>query len=384
MQKNKYYPYVLALGHGCSDLNQGALAAILPFVVAAYHYDYTTASLLVTVSNLFGSFVQPIFGSISDKKNKPWIMGLGVFLACGGMALTGLFSNFYSLCVAVVVSGIGVAMFHPQAAVLVSLSSEKKQGKGIGIFSFGGKLGSTLGPVLTSFSIVCFGMKGTLIFLLPSFLFGLIFMLFLNDFNELSQSKETLGHKEHKINRKDNWSAFLKLCVVVFGRSILTNGMSTFLAFYCIQILGQSESFGNVVLSFYFAIGALAALVGGSLGDWFGYKKLICTSFFIFCLGLMILPRIGTLYVALFLFIFLAIAESLSYSPMVVLGQNYLPNHSGFASGITLGLAVSVGALLCPLLGFIADGYGLVFVFYTMAGIGFIAWVSSLFLPKID
>lgn len=76
MKKNKYYPYILALGHGCSDLNQGALSAILPFIVASYHFDYTTASLLVTISNLFGSFVQPIFGNIADKKISPGSWGL--------------------------------------------------------------------------------------------------------------------------------------------------------------------------------------------------------------------------------------------------------------------------------------------------------------------
>ena len=146
MNKNKIYQYVLALGHGCSDINQGALSAVLPFIIAAYHFDYTTAAMLVTVSNLFGSIVQPVFGNIADKKNKPWIMALGVLLAGGGMALTGLISNFYGLCVAVIISGIGIAMFHPQAAQLVSLSSQKnQQGKGISIFSFGGKIGSILG-----------------------------------------------------------------------------------------------------------------------------------------------------------------------------------------------------------------------------------------------
>ena len=150
MERNRYYKYVLALGHGCSDINQGALSAVLPFIIAAYHYDYTTAAMLVTVSNLFGSIVQPIFGTIADRKNKPWIMALGVLLAGGGMAFTGLTSNFYGLCAAVIVSGIGIAMFHPQAAQLVGRSSETgKQGKGISIFSFGGKIGSTLGPVLT-------------------------------------------------------------------------------------------------------------------------------------------------------------------------------------------------------------------------------------------
>ncbi len=168
MNKNKLYKYVLSLGHACADINQGALSAILPFIIASYHYDYSTAAILVTVSNLFESVVQPIFGGIADKKNKPWIMALGVLLACGGIALTGFISNFYGLCLAVIISGIGVAMFHPQAAQLVSLSSEKNgQGKGISIFSFGGKLGNTFGPILTSASILTFGIKGTIIFLLP-------------------------------------------------------------------------------------------------------------------------------------------------------------------------------------------------------------------------
>lgn len=104
--------YILALGHMCSDINQGTLAAILPFLVAAYHYDYTTAALLVMASNLAGSIIQPIFGHMADKKNRPYCMLLGVCLA-GGMALTGFLSNFYALCVAVMISGIGIALFHP-------------------------------------------------------------------------------------------------------------------------------------------------------------------------------------------------------------------------------------------------------------------------------
>lgn len=160
MKKNQLYQYVLSLGHLCSDINQSILSAVLPFLIAAYHYDYTTAAMLVTVSNVFGSIVQPFFGSIADKYNKPYIISIGVLLAGGGMALTGFISNFYGLCVAVIISGIGVAMFHPQAAKLVSLASNKsKQGHGISIFSFGGKIGSTLGPVLTSLAIVTFGMK---------------------------------------------------------------------------------------------------------------------------------------------------------------------------------------------------------------------------------
>jgi MFS transporter, FSR family, fosmidomycin resistance protein len=43
----------------------------------------------------------------------------------------------------------------------------------------------------------------------------------------------------------------------------------------------------------------------------------------------------------------------------VTLGQDYLPNRIGTASGVTLGLAISIGGLAAPLFGFVADKYGL-------------------------
>jgi FSR family fosmidomycin resistance protein-like MFS transporter len=43
----------------------------------------------------------------------------------------------------------------------------------------------------------------------------------------------------------------------------------------------------------------------------------------------------------------------------VTLGQDYLPNRIGTASGVTLGLAVSAGGLATPLFGLLADSHGL-------------------------
>ena len=43
---------------------------------------------------------------------------------------------------------------------------------------------------------------------------------------------------------------------------------------------------------------------------------------------------------------------------MVVLGQKYLARNVGLASGVTLGLALSVGGIATPLLGYVADNYG--------------------------
>lgn len=144
--KMNYYTYLFAFGDFCSDINQTALSALLPFLIATYHFDYTTAALLVMVSNIIGSLVQPLLGQLADKKICPWIMALGLFLAGGGMALTGLIPTFAGLCVAVMISGVGIAMFHPQAAKLVNLvSNDDNRGMSLSIFSFGGSLGSTVG-----------------------------------------------------------------------------------------------------------------------------------------------------------------------------------------------------------------------------------------------
>jgi FSR family fosmidomycin resistance protein-like MFS transporter len=64
--------------------------------------------------------------------------------------------------------------------------------------------------------------------------------------------------------------------------------------------------------------------------------------------------------------VFVAISGVTIFIPFavfVILGQDYLPNRIGIASGVTVGLAVTVGGLFSPLLGVIADATDLRVVF---------------------
>lgn len=377
------YKYILSLGHLCSDINQSILSAVLPFLIATYHYDYTTAAMLVTVSNVFGAFVQPFIGMLSDKKNKLLYMTLGVLLASGGMAVTGFISNFFGLWIVVIMSGIGVAMFHPQAAKLFnSVSSKNAKGKGISIFSFGGKVGFTLGPVYTAFLMNLFGMKGTILFLIPGIVFGIVCSFFDKDFENLDVL-EVEKKEEVKSEQNDDWSGFIKLCCVVFSRSILSNGISTFLAFYFIQQFSKSNSFASMLLSVFYGIGSITFL-GGGIADCFGHRKMVRLSFCIFLPAIFIFTNTSHFVIALIMLIFMICGESLSYSPMVVLEQKYIPNHTGFASGITLGLVVSIGAALCPVLGYVSDAYGLNYAFIIMTIVCAIALACSMLLPNVE
>jgi FSR family fosmidomycin resistance protein-like MFS transporter len=55
----------------------------------------------------------------------------------------------------------------------------------------------------------------------------------------------------------------------------------------------------------------------------------------------------------------LGMSMFLPFAAQVTLAQDYLPRNPATASGITLGLALSVGGLVSPLFGMLSDARGL-------------------------
>ena len=371
LQQNTKYKYLMSLGHFCSDINQGALSAVLPFLIAAHGYSYATAASLVMISNLVGSAVQPLIGYLSDKRSTTWAIPVGVLMAGGGIALTGFTSSFFGLCIAVVISGTGVSLFHPQAVKLVNFASDAdNKARSIGIFSFGGSLGFSLGPMLVSTAILAVGMHGTAVFLALALVSSTIFFSQYKSMSELGAGRSRAGSGGGAAGA-DDWRAFGRLCFVIFGRSIMMCGMNTFLALYWIHELGQTERAGSAALSVYYAMGAICTLLGGRLADRFGCRRMMLVlTHNLYLASALLLPIVASLY--------------FSYSPMVVLGQQYLPNHVGFASGVTLGLAISIGGIMAPVLGMVADRFSLSAAFCAMAALAVVPLTASFFLKPAE
>ena len=79
---------VVASGHAMADCCQGAVPALLPFLIAANGWSYATASSLVLASTVASSLVQPAFGAFADRRALAWLMPAGVLLGsvCVGLA----------------------------------------------------------------------------------------------------------------------------------------------------------------------------------------------------------------------------------------------------------------------------------------------------------
>ena len=106
-KRNRRYSYLMMMAHLCDDLNQGGLVAVIPFLVLHGGYSYAEVTALLLASNAASAIIQPLFGWLGDKKPRPWLMALGIFLAGLGMAGVGVLPSYPLIMASAMISGIG-------------------------------------------------------------------------------------------------------------------------------------------------------------------------------------------------------------------------------------------------------------------------------------
>jgi MFS transporter, FSR family, fosmidomycin resistance protein len=369
---------LLGGGHLCVDLCQGAVPALLPFLAAERGYSYAALGALVLFSTIGSSIVQPLFGLLSDRIATPWLMPSGLVVAGVGIALAGPAPTYALTAVAVAVSGLGVAAFHPEGAKFAGFASAERKGRGMSLFSVGGNAGFALGPLLTTPLVLVFGLSGTLALVVFPLAAAALIVLELGWLRGL----EDVQAPASAAGGEDDWGAFTRLGGLIALRSGVYFGLQAFVPAYFIAELASTEAAGNAALTIMLAMGAVGTLVGGGLVDRWGARAVLIGTQVLLLPLLVVLPLVGPAVatVVLGLVGFVAIA---SFSITIVLGQAYLPSRVGLASGITLGLAIGLGGVAATALGLIADAAGLHAVLWTIAALPVPAAVLALSLPTV-
>jgi MFS transporter, FSR family, fosmidomycin resistance protein len=370
----------LGIGHLSADMCQGALPAMLPFLAAERGYSYAALGSLILASSIGSSVIQPLFGIASDRIARPWLAPAGVLVAGIGVAAVGIAPSYPLTVVAVVIGGLGVAAFHPEAARLVGSFSHAAPGRAMGLFSFGGNAGWALGPLLTTALLLAFGMPGTL---------GLAIIPAVTALALARELRQLLGLRgdERPELAEGPWrgpeqpGAFARLGAAVALRSGVYFGLQAFAPAYFVAELGTSKAAGNTALTAMLVAGAAGTLVGGLLADKVGPRVVLTVSLAALAPLVALLPLPGSPVLAgltLTLIGFVAVA---TFSVTVVLGQQYLPAHPGLASGVTLGLSIGIGGCLAAVLGVAADAFGLETTMWIIAALPVPALALALTLP---
>lgn len=370
---------LVSLGHLSCDINGGALPAVLPFLRSAYGLSYQATGGLMFAYSCLSSLIQPVFGLLADRFSKPWFIPLGVLLGGGGLALVGFMSSYWAIFLAIAVSGVGAALFHPEGARFANKVSGEQKGTGLSIFSIGGNSGFVLGPLLATGILSVFGLRGTTIFaaiavVMASVLLTLIWRM------RVPSGGGAIITEAPGVN---NWPEFFKLTVAIVARSILFAGFNTFVPLYWVNVLGQSRTAGALALTFFCTCGVVSNFFGGLLSDKYGYRTIIRLSYTLVAPVVLAFSLTGSVWAAWALLPFLGFTLYAPFSSLVVLGQQYLAKNIGFASGVTLGLATSLGGVMAPLLGWIADHQGLPRAFQFLAAVALLGAVFAYTLKPV-
>ena len=368
---------VLAAGHACSDLCQGSVPALLPFLIRDRGYGYAAASGLVLAMALSSSVAQPIFGHLADRRSLPGLMPAGLALGGVGIALSGPAPAYALTVAAVALSGLGVAAFHPEAARYAGYVSGPRAAGAMSVFSVGGNAGFALGPLLVTPLALGLGLAGTAWLLALPALAALLLVRELPRLQGLRPAAAPAGGSRPG----DRWGPFARLAGLAAARSGTYFGLQSFLAVYLISRFGATTSEGNAALTVLVLAGAFGTLVGGRAADRIGRRAVLVGCMAILPGLILALLAVGRT-TALVLVAPIGFFCVGNFSTTVVLGQEYLPSRLGVASGVTLGAAIGAGGVIAALLGVLADHVGLTAVVVAIAALPLPGLALALSLPR--
>ncbi|MGV9801198.1 MFS transporter [Mycobacterium sp. NPDC003449] len=339
---------LLAAGHACVDVYQGSVAALVPFFVAQRQYALAAASGLVLAASLLSSVAQPLFGAIADRFALPWLLPGSMLLGGAGIAVCGLSGSYGWTLAFVALSGIGVAAYHPEAARVARLASEGSH-RAMAYFSTGGNFGFALAPLMVAAVVGVNGLRWTPMLILPAIAGVSVTIPVLRGLQR-RQAKTTAA----VASGRDDVRSFAKLSLAVVFRSIAFVGLSTFIALFVQGRMGGSSFAGTAALFILFFGGVIGSVWGGYLASrwdratvtrWAYLVSIFAIEGVVTVPGPAVYPFIALTSVGLYV----------PFSLQITLAQDYLPSRVGTASGVALGLTVSIGGLASPVIGTLAQ-----------------------------
>lgn len=392
------YIWILSFGHLIVDLGQGFLPVITPLLAEKLDLSFFQIGIIAFAFTFSSAIIQPIFGVLSDRFSMPWLMPVGLLISGLGLALTGLVDSYMLLLLAALLSGLGVAGYHPEGSKLTHLvSRDDKAGTSMAIFSVGGNLGFGLGPMLAIFVLSLSGLDSVPVVIVPGLLATVIFLFLMPQFKKILKNKK-IEKKPVKIEvsaitenssrassiteTSSIWKQKLNvlfLILYVTVRSWIHSGLVYFIPFYYPAFKGVTNP--EYLVSIFLISGVLGTLLGGPFADRFGGRRGLLISMIISLFAVYPFVHLNEHWIPIFAFI-LGTALISTFSTTVVFGQRLMPTNIGLASGLILGFAVGMGSIGVSLLGIIADFAGLPLVMNIICVLPIVGIALSFALPK--
>ena len=374
----KYGPPIF---HCINDFGQGSLAALIPFFIANFGLNYYQSASIIFCNTVVASVAQPILGYVADRWRVPWFIPVGFTVTLVSISAIALATSYEMILALSLIAGIGAALFHPEAALLVNRTQSNELGNAMGRFAVGGSAGFALGPFLAG-GVYVFGGQFLWLFTAIALIGVLLYVYAFTGSTDTDAIGESKSSAKSTNSGTNDWVSFGKLFFVIASRSILFSVLSIFIPILYITVINGEASASSLALTMYFAMGAVLTYMGGALSDKLGFLKTVRLGNLIFLPSVLVFIFVPNIWGFFGAMIPMAFGVFSQYGPITVLGQKYLAKNAGFASGITLGLGITLGGLVAPYVGHIADIYDVQTALMTLIPVGLMGLLMSFWLKE--
>ncbi|CAD7023956.1 MFS transporter [Pseudorhizobium endolithicum] len=376
-------PIILAASfcHMLNDIMQSMISAIYPMLKADFNLDFWQIGMLTLAFQCTASLLQPVIGTITDRKPYPYSLPVGMGSTFIGLILLAWSQSYGMLVIAAGLVGIGSAVFHPEASRVARLAAGGRYGFAQATFQVGGNFGQSIGPLLAAFLIVPNG-QGSVAWFSGIALLGIVVLTWIARWYK-AHMMANKGRKKalhaHSLPRRAVVIALVVLTILTFSKNSYMASISSYYTFFVIERFGVSVQQSQIMLFVFLGAVALGTVVGGPVGDRFGSKVVIWISILGVLPFTLAMPY-ANLPMTILLSAITGFLMASSFPAIVVMAQELVPGRVGMIAGIFFGIAFGVGGIAAALLGVLADRHGISTV-YTICAFLPALGLLTVFLP---
>jgi FSR family fosmidomycin resistance protein-like MFS transporter len=347
--------FVLAGVHFLIDLFASMLPAILPairdeFSLSLSQGGYVLVALLLTCNAL-----QPLIGHMRANKRRPLFLHLGLIVGAT-ICLLGILprgNSAYSLMILLaVVSGIGIAIVHPEGLRAIHSLGRIPPTVSTAVFMAGGFLGYASGGAVSAFLVSRYGLQGLYpLALCP--VIGIIMILSL----KIRLAVERKGRNKDLTQTENKQLSFWLIMVMATPAAVSTTILTSLLP-TMLNELGFELTFGGLSTTMFGLGGTVGAFIWAAIAHKKGELKCSIAALFL------VIPFLVTYLVfidnrmAIWLLFGAGFCAMPAYILMITLSRHAkglkFGQRMGFMVGGTWALAFIVFSALLP----IAEHFG--------------------------
>ena len=364
----------MASAHFMVDGYGNIYAPLLPLLIPKLHLTLAAAGTLTMLYQMAASVAQVGFGHIADRWRPRLLVMVGPVVAVSVLSFVGWAPTVPILAAVLIVGGLGAAAFHPPAAALAHRLGGHHRGLAMSVHITGGTLGFAMGPLLFAPVAQHLGLNWTPLLAIPGLL---VIAFFLTRVPPIPLHHDSAaGFRALKPYARP----LSLLYVIVVLRTLTALAFATFVPVMLTRRGLSVSQAGAIAAAYLFASGA-GGFLGGPAADRFGPRRVIAWSLVAATPFLFAAPLLsGWLFIVV-----LAVGGFFLQSTLpvnVIFGQALAPVSAATVSSLMMGFAWGVGGFSVPIVGAIADHYG---IEHTLVGLAFIplaAAAVSMGLPE--